>query len=663
MANTALDETRITAIRFLAVDGVQKANSGHPGLPLGAAAMTYALWERHLRFDPADPHWFNRDRFILSAGHGSMLLYALLHLYGYDLSLDDLKAFRQLGSKTPGHPEYHHTPGVEVTTGPLGQGFANAVGMAIAEAHLAATYNTTASIVDHYTYVLAGDGDLMEGVASEAASLAGHLQLGKLIAFYDDNKISLAGTTEITFTENVRSRYEAYGWHTELVESEFANDVETIDRVIANAKLIKDRPSIILIRSTIGYGSPKANTFGAHGEPLGVDNVIKTKEALGWPNEPTFLVPADVQAYFDGVAKCGAEAQATWNATYETWKAANGDLAAQFERARDGKLPASLPWPTFTEENGSVATREAGGTVMNAIAAALPELVGGSADLDPSTKTYLKGFGDFQPATPAGRNIHYGVREHAMAAASSGIALHGGLLPFCATFFNFVDYLKPALRLAAINKIREIFVFTHDSVFLGEDGPTHQPIEQLAMLRSTPNVIDLRPADALETLEAWKFAIQPATGPCTIVLSRQKLPFLGARNADVHRGAYIIHHTEGKPDVILIATGSEVSLALDAAKLLAAKGTKARVVSMPSMALFNAQDAAYQDSILPRDVEARVSIEAAATFGWAKYVGPRGTSIGLDHFGTSAPAAAIAKEYGFTPEHVADVAGGLLARA
>jgi transketolase len=663
MANSAADELCINAIRFLAVDTVQKANSGHPGMPLGAAATAYTLWTKHLRHNPADPAWFDRDRFILSAGHASALLYALLYLSGYGLTLDDLKAFRQLGSKTPGHPEYFHTKGVEVTTGPLGQGISNAVGFAIAEAHLAAVYNGETKLIDHYTYVMAGDGDLMEGVSGEAGSLAGHLGLGKLIVLYDDNNTSLAGPTSITFTENVRSRYEAYGWHTELVESEFANDVETIDRVITNAKLIKDRPSLILVRSTIGYGSPKANTFGAHGEPLGPDNVIKTKEALGWPTEPAFLVPDEVKAYFDGVAKCGAEAQATWNATYEKWKAANGELAAQFERARDGKLPASLPWPTFTEENGSVASRDAGGTVMNAIAAALPELVGGSADLDPSTKTYLKGFGDFQPATPAGRNIHFGVREHAMAAAMSGIALHGGLLPFCATFFNFVDYLKPALRLAALNRIREIFVFTHDSVFLGEDGPTHQPIEQLAMLRSTPNVIDLRPADALETLEAWKFAIQPETGPCALVLSRQKLPFLGARNADVHRGAYIIHDTEGKPDVILIATGSEVSLAIDAAKLLAAKGTKARVVSMPSMGLFNAQDAAYQDSILPRDVEARVSIEAASTFGWAKYVGPRGTSIGLDHFGTSAPAAAIAKEYGFTPEHVADVASGLLARA
>jgi transketolase len=662
MANTPVDEKRINAIRFLSVDAVQKANSGHPGLPLGAAAMAYTLWDRHLRFNPADPHWFDRDRFVLSAGHGSMLLYSLLHLYGYDLSLDDLKAFRQLGSKTPGHPEYHHTPGVEVTTGPLGQGFANAVGMAIAEAHIAATYNALESIVDHYTYVLAGDGDLMEGVSAEAASLAGHLGLGKLIVLYDDNKISLAGNTEITFTESVQQRFEAYGWHTHFIDGEFANDVETIDTAIANARAIADKPSLLLVRSTIGYGSPKADTFGAHGEPLGVENVAKTKAALGWPAEPAFYVPPEAAELAASAKERGANLQARWNERYARWKSANGELAAQFERARDGKLPATLNWPTFTAENGSVATREAGGTVMNAIASALPELVGGSADLDPSTKTYLKGGGDFQPQSYAGRNVHFGVREHAMAAAMNGIALHGGLLPFCATFFNFADYLKPALRLGCINKIRSIYVFTHDSVFLGEDGPTHQPIEQLAMLRATPNCQVVRPADALETLEAWKLAVQPGSGPWALILSRQKVPFLGERSAAVDKGGYVLVDTEGTPDVILIATGSEVSLAVDAAKILAAKGTKTRVVSLPCWSLFEAQDQAYRDRVLPPDVKARVSIEAGATMGWSRYVGDRGVAIGLDHFGTSAPAAAIAKEYGFTPEHVADVAAGLLAR-
>ena len=660
--NTAADDLRINAIRFLAVDAVQKANSGHPGLPLGAAAAAYALWTRHLRFNPADPRWFDRDRFVLSAGHGSALLYALLHLTGYDLTLEDLQAFRQLGSRTPGHPEYFHTPGVEVTTGPLGQGFANAVGLAIAEAHLGATYNRAQTIVDHHTFVLAGDGDLMEGVASEAASLAGHLALAKLIVLYDENLVSLAAPTDVTFTEDVRGRFEAYGWQTIGVGPAEANDVDTIDRAIAQAKADTMRPSLIAIRTTIGYGSPEAGTYKTHGEPLG-KNMEATRKALGWSYAP-FEIPAEAAAFFKEVGARGGPLQAEWNAKYDAWKAANAELAAQFERARDGRLPTELPWPTFDAENGAVATRDAGGTVMNAIAAALPELVGGSADLDPSTKTYLKGQGDFQPTSYAGRNIHYGVREHAMAAASNGIALHGGLLPFSATFFNFLDYLKPALRLAALNQIREIFVFTHDSVFLGEDGPTHQPIEQLAMLRATPNVIDIRPADALEVLEAWKYAVQPKTGPTALVLTRQKLPFLGDRKADVARGAYVLQPPAGaafEPDLILIASGSEVHLAVEAAQLLAARGTNARVVSMPSWKLFDAQDEAYRNTVLPVAVKARMSIEAGATLGWSKYVGDRGIAYGLDHFGTSAPGADIAKEYGFTPQHIADVAAGLLA--
>jgi transketolase len=658
--NSAADELRINAIRFLAVDAVQKANSGHPGLPLGAAATAYTLWSRHLRYDPQDVSWFNRDRFVLSAGHGSMLLYALLHLAGFPLSIDDLKAFRQLGSKTPGHPEYHHTPGVEVTTGPLGQGISNAVGMAIAEAHLGAVYNRAQTIVDHFTYVLASDGDMMEGVASEACSLAGHLALGKLIVFYDDNRVSLAGPTDVSFTEDVRERFEAYGWQTIEVAPEEANDVEALDRAIVLAKSDTLRPTLIAVRSTIGYGSPEAGSYKTHGEALGAENVAKTRERLGW-TYPPFQVPDEVYAFWRERAQAGAAAHRAWDETYAAWKAAQPQLAAQFERARDGVLPAELPWPTFTAENGNVATRDAGGTVMNAIAAALPELFGGSADLDPSTKTYLKGQGDFEPGNYAGRNVHFGVREHAMAAAMNGIALHGGLLPFGATFFNFVDYLKPSLRLAAINQIREIFVFTHDSVFLGEDGPTHQPIEQLATLRATPNVTVVRPADALETLETWKLAVQPKTGPWALILTRQKLPFLGERKADVARGAYVISEPQGGLDCILIATGSEVSLAIGAAKLLAQRGTKARVVSMPSWELFDKQDEAYRNSVLPPEVKARMSIEAAATLGWSKYVGERGIAFGLDHFGTSAPLAAIAKEYGFTPEHVADVAAGLLA--
>ena len=641
---------------MLSIDAVQKANSGHPGLPLGAAAFAYTLWTKHLRFNPKDPQWFNRDRFVLSAGHGSMLLYSLLYLTGYDLSLEDLQSFRQLGSKTPGHPEYHHTPGVEVTTGPLGQGLANAVGMAAAEAHLAAVYNRTEKIVDHYTYCLAGDGDLMEGISHEAASLAGHLKLGKLIVLYDDNKTSLAGPTDITFTDDHIERFKAYGFHTEIIGVEHGNDVAAIDAALERAKAQSDAPSFIAIRTHIGFGSPRQDNYTSHGEPLGPDGVKATKEKLGWPVEPAFYVPDDVLAFYREVGARGAREQSEWQKTYGRWKDGFADLAAQLERMIAGTLPASLPWPGFTEENGSVATRDAGGTVMNAIAAALPELVGGSADLDPSTKTYLKGQGDFEPATYDGRNIHYGVREHAMAAVNNGIALHGALLPFGATFFNFIDYMKPAMRLAAVNKVRCIYVLTHDSVFLGEDGPTHQPIEQLATLRATPNMMVVRPADALETLEAWKLMIEPKTGPWSLVLTRQKVPFLGARNADVAKGAYVLVDCQGTPDVILIATGSEVALARDAAKILQDGGTNTRVVSMPCWELFEAQDEAYRDSVLPPSVTARMSIEAGATFGWERWTGSRGLAFGLDHFGTSAPAAAIAKEYGFTPENIAKLA-------
>jgi len=661
VSNTQDDIARINAIRFLAVDAVQKANSGHPGLPLGAAAMAYTLWSRHLKFNAGDSAWWDRDRFVLSAGHGSMLIYALLYLAGYPLSLDDLKSFRQLGSKTPGHPELHHTPGVEVTTGPLGQGVANAVGFAIAEAHLAATYNREQKIVDHYTYCIAGDGDLMEGVSAEASSLAGHLKLGKLIVLYDDNKISLAAPTDVTFTEDVCARYDAYGWHTALVTSDDGNDVNAIDAAL-NAAKADPRPSFIAVRTIIGFGSPKAGTFGAHGEPLGAENVAKTKVALGWPTEPAFYVPDDVLAWWRELGAKGAPLQAAWNETYAKWKTANPDLATQLDRIRDERMPEHIAWPAFTAENGSVATREAGGTVMNAIAAQLPELVGGSADLDPSTKTYLKGFGDFQPGKYAGRNLHFGVREHAMGAIANGLAVHSGIVPFTATFFNFVDYMKPAVRLAALNKSKTIFVFTHDSVFLGEDGPTHQPIEQLASLRATPNMTVIRPADALETLEAWRFAVAHK-GPTALVLSRQKVPFLGARDAAVDKGGYVLAGGPAKPDVILIATGSEVSLALEAAKLLETQGTATRVVSLPSFELFAQQDDAYRESVLPSDVRARVSIEAGATFGWHRWVGDRGVAIGIDHFGTSAPAAAIATAFGFTPDAVARVASGLLTKA
>ena len=658
MPNAAADEQRINTIRFLAVDAVQKANSGHPGMPLGAAAMAYTLWTRHLKFNPKDPHWFDRDRFILSAGHGSMLLYALLYLTGYDLSLDQLKSFRQLGSKTPGHPEAGHTAGVEATTGPLGQGIANAVGFAIAEAHLGAVYNRSdQKICDHYTYVIAGDGDLMEGISQEAISLAGHLQLGKLVVLYDDNRVSLAGPTDVAYTDDACARADASGWHTLRLDVDHGNDVAAIDQAISVAKGVTDKPSLIAVRTHIGYGSPLQDTFKAHGEPLGAENVAKTKTALGWPLEPAFFVPDDALAFFRERGAAGAQREAEWTKRYDAWKAANPDLGAQLERALAGKLPAALPWPSFTAENGSVATRDAGGTTMNAIAAALPELIGGSADLDPSTKTYLKDCGDFQPNNYAGRNVHYGVREHGMAAATNGIALHGGLMPFCATFFNFVDYLKPALRLAALTKLHAVYVFTHDSVFLGEDGPTHEPIEQLAMLRAMPNVRVVRPADSLETREAWKLAVDPGSAcPWVLVLSRQKLPFLGDRDAHVGRGAYVLSDAQGTPDLILIATGSEVSLAMDTKKLLEAKGVGTRVVSMPCTELFAAQPQSYRDEILPPQITARMSIEAAATFGWDRWVGDRGVTYGIDRFGESAPMAEIAKSLGFTPERIAQVA-------
>jgi transketolase len=656
VANSTEDEKRIDAIRMLSIDGVQKANSGHPGLPLGAAAMAYALWSKHMRFNPKDPKWPNRDRFVLSAGHGSMLLYSLLFLTGYDVSLDDLKTFRQLGSKTPGHPEYPHTAGVEVTTGPLGQGVANSVGLAIAEAHLSDVYGT--SVVDHYTYCLGGDGDMMEGVTSEACSLAGHLKLGKLIVLYDDNHVTLAGPTSVAFSEDVCKRYEAYGWQTLHVDD--GNDVAAIDKALTAAKAQTGKPTLIALHTHIGYGSPKADTYGAHGEPLGEDNVKKTKEKLGWPTEPPFFVPADVLAWWRDLGARGAKTQSDWQKTFDGWKTSNAVLAAQFERTNAGKLP-QIPWPAFTAENGSVATRDAGGTVMNAIAKALPELIGGSADLDPSTKTYLKDCGDFEPGSFSGRNIHFGVREHAMGAIVNGLAAHGGLLPFGATFFNFLDYMKPPVRLAALSKIHAIFVFTHDSVFLGEDGPTHQPIEQLAILRAEPNTITIRPADSSETLEAWKVAVEHKDCPIVLVLSRQKLPYLGNRNADVKRGAYVLQDANGAPDVILIATGSEVSLAVDAAKILAAKGTKTRVVSMPSWELFREQDQGYRDSVLPPAVKARVSIEAASTMGWSQWVGDRGIAVGIDRFGMSAPAADIAKALGFVPEKIAETAASLLA--
>ena len=659
--NSPDDEQRINAIRMLSIDAVQKANSGHPGLPLGAAAMAYTLWSRHLRYNAADTHWADRDRFVLSAGHGSMLLYSLIYLTGMGLTLDDLKSFRQLGSKTPGHPELHLTPGVEVTTGPLGQGFANAVGLAIAEAHLGAVYNREQSIVDHHTYCIASDGDLMEGVASEAASLAGHLKLGKLIVLYDDNQVSLAASTDVTFTEDRIGRFAAYGWHTQQVDRDNGNDVAALDGALGAAKA-DPRPSFIAVRTTLGYGSPRANTFAAHGEPLGSDNVKKTKEFFGWPLEPDFYVPDGVLAWWRGVGRRGAALEDEWKKTYAVWKTANPPLAAQFERTQSGAPPTKPNWPSFNKDNGAVATRESAGTVMNAIAADFPELVGGSADLDPSTKTYLKDRGDFQPGQYAGRNIHFGVREHAMGGVANGLVAHGGILPFTATFFNFLDYMKPSVRLAALNKSKVIFVFTHDSVFLGEDGPTHQPIEQLASLRGVPGLSSFRPGDANEVAESWRAALSEPHRPACIIVSRQPLPTFDrskyASAKGVHKGAYILADAENgkKPQVILMATGSEVSLCVDTYEKLKSEGIAARVVSMPSWDLFERQDEAYKDSVFPPDVDARVCVEQAGTLGWDRYVGRLGSQVVMRTFGASAPLSDLKKRFGFTPEHVYDEA-------
>ena len=674
-----LDQLCINTIRTLSIDAIQKANSGHPGLPLGAAPMAYALWTRHMKHSPSNPAWPDRDRFVLSGGHGSMLLFSLLHLTGYDLSIDDLASFRQWHSKTPGHPEYGDTPGVETTTGPLGQGFATAVGMAIAEAHLAAAYNTAEhEIVNHYTYVLASDGDMMEGVAAEAASLAGHLRLGKLICLYDSNAISLAGSTNLCFTENVTARFHSYGWQVLTVDD--GNDLTAIDRAIAEAKADLSRPSLIEVKTVIGYGSPnKANSSEAHGSPLGRDEVAATKRALGMPDDREFYVPDEARQAYARVIEDGKAAYQDWQELYEAWASANPDLARQWTAALEGRLPEG--WdrdvPVFTPAD-SFATRASSGIVLNAIARHYPALIGGSADLNPSTNTALKGMGDFEPASKpsgvegavggvwgyAGRNIHWGVREHAMAAAANGMALHGGVRPFVATFFNFADYLKPALRLSALMKLPVIYVFTHDSIHLGEDGPTHQPIEQLAALRATPNLLTLRPCDANEAAEAWRLACLRHDGPTALVLSRQKLPtfdrsVVGSAKG-VARGAYtLIEASTAPPRLVLLATGSEVAVAAGARDLLEGDGIPTRVVSMPSWELFDAQAAEYRATVLPPSAKI-LAIEAASPIGWHKYLGCGGDVVGMTTFGASAPAETLAKVFGFTPENIAERARRLL---
>jgi transketolase len=663
----ALDQLSVNTIRALAIDTVQKANSGHPGLPLGAAPTAYALWTRAMKHNPSDPGWADRDRFVLSAGHGSALLYSLLYLTGYRLPLDELQRFRQWGSHTPGHPEYGDTPGVEVTTGPLGQGFANAVGLAIAERHLAARFNRPGhEIVDHRTWVLAGDGDLMEGVAHEAASLAGHLGLGRLVCFYDSNHVCLAGSTNLSFTDDVGRVFEGYGWHVQTVED--GNDLDAIGRATEAARAVADRPSLVIVRTQIGYGSPKQGTFGVHGSPLNADQVIETKKTLGYPSLEPFFVPPEALANLRACVDRGRKAQAAWSVRFDAYRKAHRDLAAEFERVMDGELPAGWDQgiPAFATTDKPIATRAAGGKVLNAIAARVHEVVGGSADLNPSTETALAGGGDFEPAALGGdrqgavggewgyggRNLQFGVREHAMGAVCNGIARHGGLIPFSATFFTFSDYMRPAIRLAAIMKAHVVFVFTHDSIGVGEDGPTHQPVEHAAALRAIPRLTVIRPADANETASAWRFAVA-GRGPVALLLTRQAVPVL-AGTADVAKGGYVLADADGRPDVILIATGSEVSLAVDARGLLAGRGLKARVVSLPSWELFEAQPQAYRDAVLPPAVLARVAVEAGVPQGWERYVGPFGVVVGIENrFGASAPLKVVMEKYGFTAENVA----------
>ncbi len=664
-ASESLDQLCVNSIRFLSIDAVQQANSGHPGAPMGAAPMAYALWDRLLKHNPGDPSWPDRDRFVLSAGHASMLLYSLLHLTGYNLSIDDLRAFRQWESKTPGHPEHGLAPGVETTTGPLGQGFAHGVGMAVAERLLAQRCNRPGhEVVDHCVYGVVSDGDLMEGVSAEAASLAGTLGLGKLIYLYDDNGISIEGDTDVTFTEDVGARFRAYGWH--VVGPLDGMDVAAVEAALREAKAERDRPSLIVARTTIGYGSPnKANTGGVHGEPLGAEEVALTRKELGWPYEP-FVVPQQVYDHTLRALERGAQAQADWERRMEAYRAAYPDDAARLEADLAGELPdgwADGLADLFAADEKPMATRDAGNRAMNAIAERVRALAGGSADLAPSTKTLLREPEARDGAAPS-RNMHFGVREHAMGAIAGGMALHGGVIPYTATFLIFSDYMRPPMRLAALMGLRVVYVFTHDSIGLGEDGPTHQAVEQLIGLRSVPNLNVIRPADATETAMAWRAAVERTDGPTALALTRQALPILDRGvyppAEGVLRGAYTLWESSPSPEAIVIGTGSETQVALDAARMLAERGVAARVVSMPCWELFDAQPREYRDVVLPPDVTARVSVEAGRTLGWERYVGSGGASVGVDRYGASAPYKRIYEEYGVTAERVADAAWALL---
>jgi len=671
IAPPKLDELCVNTLRFLAVDAVQKAKSGHPGLPLGSASMAYTLWDRYLKFNPRDPLWPDRDRFILSAGHGCALLYALLHVTGFDLPLEELERFRQWGSKTPGHPEYGKTPGVEATTGPLGQGLSNAVGMAIAEVALAARFNRPGhTIVDHYTYVLASDGDLEEGISSEAGSEAGHHRLGKLIVLYANNHITIEGDTQIAFTEDRSARFAAFGWHVQQVEQ--SNDIDVIAHALEAARRERDRPSLIQVRTHIGFGSPhKQDTAAAHGEPLGVEEVRLTKEALGWPVEPPFYIPDEALEHFREAVARGSAAQDDWELRLEAFAAEFPELAAEFERGLDRTLPKGwdVDLPTFSPSDGPMATRVASGKTIAVLGKHLPELMGGSADLAPSTHTNLEGAGSFEPANRAGRIMHFGIREHAMGAILNGMALHRGLIPFGGTFLVFSDYMRPPMRLAAMNALPVIYVFTHDSIAMGEDGPTHQPVEQLLGLRSVPGMVVLRPADANETVAAWRIAIGRNRGPICLILTRQGLPVLDlarypAITPGVPLGGYVLADSPnvGRPDIILVATGSEVHLAIEARDRLATEGIQARVVSMPSTGLFSEQPDPYRDAVLPPGVPLLV-IEAGVSLGWRSYVGPRVAVIGVDDYGASAPGPVVMEHYGFTVENVCKQSHDVLRQA
>ena len=662
--NSELETLCINTIRTLSMDAVQKANSGHPGAPMGLAPAAFVLWTRFLNHNPKNPAWLDRDRFVLSGGHASMLLYSLLHLTGYDLSLDDLKNFRQWGSRTPGHPEFGHTPGVETTTGPLGQGFANAVGMAMAERHLAACYNRdNGSIVDHYTYVMCGDGDMMEGVTSEAASLAGHLGLARLICLYDDNQISIEGKTDITFTENVARRFEAYNWNVLKVGD--GNDTKAIADAIESAKSQTDKPTLIALRTHIAFGSPnKQDSPEAHGAPLGEEEVRLTKKNLNWPEETPFYVPEKALAVFRQSLCTGESMEAAWQEKFHAWCAVNPDLAKKWADAISGYLTDG--WdseiPKFSPEDKAIATRSASGKVLNAIAKNFPVLIGGSSDLAPSNMTYLKDSTEFQKGNYGGRNIRFGVREHAMTSIMSGMFLHNGVRPFGGTFLVFADYMRPAIRVASLMKLPVIYVLTHDSVAVGEDGPTHQPIEHLAVLRAIPGLTIIRPADANETAEAWRQALKISDGPIALILSRQNLPILEGEGyvKGVSNGAYVVSDSDRKPELILIATGSEVAVTLKAKSILEKQNIAVRVVSMPSWELFDKTPKVYRDSVLPPDVTRRMAVEAGIPMGWEKYVGASGRVVGISRFGTSAPGGKVLEKFGFTAEHIADRAEAVM---